>query len=289
MMITQVSSSITLSASATKRPDADSVSSSLSSQKNQASDKPVTPHSISGAPESGASESSTAASGAESVNQVQGSAAVTNESTEADLQIEAEIKALAERDREVRTHEQIHASIGGKHASSPSYSYERGPDGQQYAVEGEVRIDTSPVADDPQATLEKAEVIMRAALSVAEPSTADRQVAADARAMAAEARAEILRIESNEQGSEAAKEPDDEAVSEVEQEKAQQDEDMADALNEAQQQQNEVQTSVAEQFQAFNERLNDINMAMRRMNSVLVETGAFSKLFPEGSVIDKSV
>lgn len=130
---------------------------------------------------------------------------------------------------------------------------------------------------------------MRAALSVAEPSTADRQVAADARAMAAEARAEILRIESNEQGTEAAKEPDDEAVSEVEQEKAQQDEDMADALNEAQQQQNEVQTSVAEQFQAFNERLNDINMAMRRMNSVLVETGAFSKLFPEGSVIDKSV
>lgn len=61
------------------------------------------------------------------------------------------------------------------------------------------------MADDPQATLEKAEVIMRAALSVAEPSTADRQVAADARAMAAEARAEILRIESNEQGSEAAK------------------------------------------------------------------------------------
>ena len=273
MMITQVSSSITLSASATKRPDADSVSNSLSSQKNEALGKPVTPHSISDVPESGASESSTAASGAESVNQVQGSAAVTNESTEADLQIEAE----------------IHASIGGKHASSPSYSYERGPDGQQYAVEGEVRIDTSPVADDPQAALEKAEVIMRAALSVAEPSTADRQVAADARAMAAEARAEILRIESNEQGTEAAKEPDDEAVSEVEQEKAQQDEDMADALNEAQQQQNEVQTSVAEQFQAFNERLNDINMAMRRMNSVLVETGAFSKLFPEGSVIDKSV
>ena len=56
---------------------------------------------------------------------------------------------LAQRDREVKTHERIHASIGGVFASAPHFSYQKGPDGQLYAVEGDVRIDTSAVAGDP--------------------------------------------------------------------------------------------------------------------------------------------
>jgi hypothetical protein len=60
-----------------------------------------------------------------------------------------------------------------------------------YAVGGEVPIDLSPVADNPQATLQKAAAIQRAALAPAEPSGPDRQVAAQAAALAAQARQEI--------------------------------------------------------------------------------------------------
>ena len=55
----------------------------------------------------------------------------------------------------------------------------RAPDGQRYAVAGEVRIDTSPEGD-PRATLDKAERILRAAHAPSHPSPADRRVAAKA-------------------------------------------------------------------------------------------------------------
>ncbi|MGK0495872.1 putative metalloprotease CJM1_0395 family protein, partial [Neptuniibacter pectenicola] len=101
--------------------------------------------------------------------------ATSQEEEQQELAISRE---LAKRDREVKAHEQTHASIGGAYASAPSYTYERGPDGRMYAVEGEVKIDTSPIPNDPEATLEKAEIIQRAALSVSEPSSADRAAAA---------------------------------------------------------------------------------------------------------------
>lgn len=104
------------------------------------------------------------------------------------------VQHLSERDREVRVHEQTHAAIAGAYASAPSYTYEKGPDGRMYAVEGEVSIDTSPEST-PEATIKKAEIIQRAALSVAEPSAADRSVAARARVMAVNAQAEILQQE----------------------------------------------------------------------------------------------
>lgn len=102
-----------------------------------------------------------------------------------------EIRRLAARDREVRAHERAHATVGGLHAGAPSYQYERGPDGVSYAVAGEVNISVAPVPGDPQATLEKAEQIQRAAQAPAEPSAQDRRVAARAAQLALEARAEI--------------------------------------------------------------------------------------------------
>lgn len=104
----------------------------------------------------------------------------------------AEIRELVARDREVRAHERAHAAAGGQYAGSPVYSFQRGPDGVSYAVGGEVSIDTSKEAT-PEATLNKAEVIRRAALAPAEPSPQDRRVAADAAQMATEARVEIQR------------------------------------------------------------------------------------------------
>ncbi|WP_440903681.1 putative metalloprotease CJM1_0395 family protein [Catenovulum sp. SX2] len=98
---------------------------------------------------------------------------------------------LEKRDREVRTHEQAHANIGGQYAGSPSYEFERGPDGKNYAVGGEVKIDVSKVQNDPQATIRKMEQVQRAALAPAEPSAADRRVANEAAQKAQQARADL--------------------------------------------------------------------------------------------------
>ncbi len=99
-----------------------------------------------------------------------------------------QVEKLEERDREVRAHEQAHASRAGGYAQGgPRYEYQNGPDGKQYAVGGHVDIDTSPVPGDPQATLQKARVIQAAALAPAEPSGADRAVAASAVKMAQDA------------------------------------------------------------------------------------------------------
>ena len=103
-----------------------------------------------------------------------------------------EINDLKKRDREVRAHEAAHkAAAGGLAKGGASFSYTRGPDGKLYAIGGEVSIDTSPVAGNPQATLQKANQIRAAALAPAQPSAQDRAVAAEAGIMAAEARAEL--------------------------------------------------------------------------------------------------
>lgn len=105
---------------------------------------------------------------------------------------ERELARLKQRDREVRAHELAHLSVGGPYVrGGMSFTYEKGPDGQRYAVGGEVNIDTSKVPNDPHATLRKAETVHRAALAPAEPSPQDRSVAARAAQMASEARAEI--------------------------------------------------------------------------------------------------
>lgn len=107
-------------------------------------------------------------------------------------QLDAEqIKELKARDTEVRIHEQAHASVGGKHAGSPSYEYQRGPDGQNYAVGGEVQIDVAAVEGDPKATIEKMQTVRAAALAPQEPSSADRAIAADATQKLAAAQAEL--------------------------------------------------------------------------------------------------
>jgi len=103
---------------------------------------------------------------------------------------QAQVDELKARDREVRTHEQAHKSAGGQYAGAISYQYQRGPDGRRYAVGGSVPIDVSPVPDDPPATIRKMQQVRRAALAPAEPSSADRQVAAQASRTESQARRE---------------------------------------------------------------------------------------------------
>ena len=101
-----------------------------------------------------------------------------------------EIRDLSARDREVRAHEQAHATVGGQYAGAPSYEYQRGPNGVRYAVAGEVPIDVSPEAT-PEETIQKALIVQRAALAPAEPSAQDRKVAAQAAQLRAQAQQEL--------------------------------------------------------------------------------------------------
>lgn len=100
------------------------------------------------------------------------------------------VQELQARDREVRAHEQAHKTAGGAHAGSPTFETEQGPDGKTYAVGGEVKIDTSPVPNNPDATIRKLEQVKRAALAPADPSAQDRAVAAAADAKIQQARQE---------------------------------------------------------------------------------------------------
>jgi len=102
------------------------------------------------------------------------------------------VEELKLRDREVRTHESAHLAAAGQYATSGAkYQYQRGPDGKNYAVSGEVSIDTSKIPNNPEATIKKAQQIQAAARAPAEPSSQDRQVAAEASQMEVEARAEL--------------------------------------------------------------------------------------------------
>lgn len=104
-----------------------------------------------------------------------------------------QVEKLAKRDREVRQHEQAHlAAAGGYAKGGPTFSYTRGPDGRQYATGGEVQIDVS-AEKTPEATIAKARAVQRAAQAPAEPSGADRAVAAAAVRMEAKARQDLAR------------------------------------------------------------------------------------------------
>ncbi len=106
------------------------------------------------------------------------------------------LQALRQRDREVRLHEQAHLLTAGPFAKgAPQYTYQTGPDGKRYAVGGAVPIDLSAIPGDPQATVQKALTIRRAALAPADPSGADLAVAAKAAALAVRAQQELTRLQ----------------------------------------------------------------------------------------------
>jgi len=111
------------------------------------------------------------------------------------------LEQLKARDREVRAHEQAHLSAAGNLATSgASFTYQKGPDGQRYAIGGEVGIDSARVPGDPQATIERAQRIRRAALAPANPSAQDRSVAVAATATEQKAQAELAAQVREEQG-----------------------------------------------------------------------------------------
>lgn len=101
------------------------------------------------------------------------------------------IDDLKKRDRAVRAHEQAHMAAGGTLVrGGPTYQYQTAPDGQRYAVGGEVSIG-SAAGKTPEETIARAQAIKAAALAPSDPSGADRAAAAKAAAMEAKARREL--------------------------------------------------------------------------------------------------
>jgi hypothetical protein len=112
------------------------------------------------------------------------------------------VRSLTRRDQEVRAHEEAHARTAGAYARGrPHYDTITGPDHKRYAVSGNVNIDLSPVAGNPQATIDKMRVVGMAALAPANPSAQDRRVAAEASKILQTATSELAR-ERAEEGSE---------------------------------------------------------------------------------------
>lgn len=121
----------------------------------------------------------------------------TEDLTDAEKQ---QVSELKQRDAEVKAHEAAHlGAAGGLARGGASYEYQKGPDGQNYAVGGEVSIDSSGVDGDPKATITKAQQIRSAALAPASPSSQDYKVASSASQMEAKARQELAKSEQNSQ------------------------------------------------------------------------------------------
>ena len=105
------------------------------------------------------------------------------------------VAELEKTDAEVKRHEQAHAAAGGPYAGAPSYDYTRGPNGRLYAVGGDVQIDVAPIPGNPEATIQKMQIVRRAALAPANPSPQDQRVAAIAQQRITEARREQSDLE----------------------------------------------------------------------------------------------
>jgi hypothetical protein len=125
----------------------------------------------------------------EPIDEVQARASAEQHLTQGQLTEEQRelVQALQARDQEVRAHEQAHKSVGGSLAGPVSLSYQTGPNGQRYAVGGEVPIDVSIVNGDPAATIRKMNIVKAAATAPVDPSAQDQRVAASASIILAQA------------------------------------------------------------------------------------------------------
>lgn len=79
------------------------------------------------------------------------------------------------KDSEIRTHEQTHASLGTTTAPI-NYNYQVGPDGKLYAMGGSVRFNTS-IPSNPESAKVKLDELKDASSSVSSLSGADASIA----------------------------------------------------------------------------------------------------------------
>lgn len=143
-------------------------------------------------PSDGAASSSKQEATAEARRQV---AAAKVELTPAE---QRQVRELVQIDRAVRAHEQAHLSAGrGVVTSGANFTYTYGPDGKQYAIAGEVGIDTSPERE-PEENIDKGIRIQDAALAPRDPSPQDYQVAAVGSRLEGQGRSDLVRQQQEE-------------------------------------------------------------------------------------------
>lgn len=110
---------------------------------------------------------------------------------------EEQVKKLKERDQHVRMHEQAHLAAAGPYAKgAPKFDFQQGPDQKQYAVGGEVSIDTSRTGK-PESDLNKAKTLKAAASAPADPSAQDQKVSAAASQMEQDALSKLQKKQQN--------------------------------------------------------------------------------------------
>lgn len=95
---------------------------------------------------------------------------------------EALLQKLKARDAKVKSHEAAHVMAAGGQASSPTYTYQTGPDGRRYAIGGSVNISIMTTGDS-EADARRAQKAYRAAMATGEPSARDMQTATKAQSM----------------------------------------------------------------------------------------------------------
>jgi hypothetical protein len=122
-------------------------------------------------------------------------------------QEQRQVAELQQIDRAVRAHEAAHIAAGGAVITSGAdYSYTYGPDGRQYAVGGEVGIDTAPESD-PADNIEKGIAIQAAALAPRDPSPQDYRVAGIGAQLESRGRGELARERADENRAAAGADP----------------------------------------------------------------------------------
>ena len=167
-----------------------------------------------------------------------------------------QVDELAAIDRAVRAHEQAHSSVAGRYAGSTTYSFVRGPDGISYAVGGEVSIDTSPIPNDPEASIRKAQQIRMAANAPADPSSQDRRVASQAAGLEAEARAQLAA----------------QKASEIQQEQQQSDDKISAQKSESEQRVSEEETLRSEIKREAEKQQQELDRSNQERSEILAKS-----------------
>lgn len=168
-------------------------------------DVPLLRDQVSGTlPKTVAGDSKSSKTGEESASAEQSATRFTA-SKELTVQQQRQVAQLQQIDRDVRAHEQAHIAAGhGVVTSGPNYTYTYGPDGKQYAVAGEVGIDTAPERK-PEANIDKGIRIQAAALAPRDPSPQDYRVAAVGSQLETTGRSDLAEQEAQQHAEEAAR------------------------------------------------------------------------------------
>lgn len=101
-----------------------------------------------------------------------------------------ERKQLELSQTQIQRHIESHRAVTTQHSSPPNYQYQP-LDGALYIVLGDVVFDTSAEPNNPQATLEKAQLIRMASMAPIDPSLQDRNASQQAMMMVTQAKGEI--------------------------------------------------------------------------------------------------